>query len=106
MGRCCSMAIEFQFGKMKSFWRLLQSNVNTGVPVVAQRVKNPTSFHEDAGSSAGLARWVKDPELPQAAAWVIDAAQIRYCCGCGAGLQVQLLFDPSPGNFHMLQVWP
>ena len=31
-----------------------------GVPIVAQRVKNPTSIHEDAGPIPGLPRWVKD----------------------------------------------
>ena len=37
-----------------------------GVPIVAQRVKNPASTCDDAGLIPGLAQLVKDPELPQA----------------------------------------
>ena len=31
---------------------------------MAQQVKNPTSIHENVGSTLGLAHWVKDPVLP------------------------------------------
>lgn len=36
------------------------------VPFLAQRVKNPTSIYENAGSIPGLAQWAKDPVLLQA----------------------------------------
>ena len=36
------------------------------VPLLVQRVKNPTSSHEDAGLIPGLAQWVKELALPQA----------------------------------------
>ena len=36
------------------------------VPIVAQRVKNPTMLREDAGSTPGLDQGVKNRALPQA----------------------------------------
>ena len=36
----------------------------TGVPIVAQRLTNPTRIHEDSGSIPGLTQWIKDLTLP------------------------------------------
>ena len=36
----------------------------TGVPIVAQQLKNPTGIHKDVDSIPGLAQWVKEPVLP------------------------------------------
>ena len=35
-----------------------------GVPVVAQRLTNPTRIHEDTGLIPGLVLWVKNLALP------------------------------------------
>ena len=69
-------------------------NALLGVPVVVQRLTNPTKNHEVVGSIPGLTQCVKDPELLQAVAQVTDVAQIWCCCGCGISRQLQLRFNP------------
>ena len=70
------------FPSFSSYWKK-----SLGVPVVAQRVMNLTSTHEDARSSPGLAQQVKDPVL----LWLWCSPQLWF-------------LYPYPGNFHMSQV--
>ena len=39
-----------------------------GVPIAAQQIKNQTSIHENVGLVPGLAWWVGDPTVMEAAA--------------------------------------
>ena len=46
------------------YFNLHMKNGSLGLPVVVQRLKNPTSICEGAGSIPGLAQWIKDLALP------------------------------------------
>ena len=76
-----------------------------GRPRRGSVVTNPTGIHENMGSIHDLPQWVKDLALLQSVVQVTGAAQISSCCGYGVGWQLQLQFDPQPGDLHMLQVW-
>ena len=56
-------------------------NSNRGVPIVAQRIQNPTRNPEVVGSVPGLAQWVKDPACPRAVVSVTEEAQVWRGCG-------------------------
>ena len=85
----------YSFGKKKK---------RTGVPFVAQWLMNPARIHEDVGLVPGHAQWVKDLAFPGAVVYIADSAWILCCCSCDIGQQLQLRFDPYPGNFHTPQV--
>ena len=42
----------------------IQQFGHSGISTVAQKVKYPTSIHEDAGLIPGFAQWVKNPSFP------------------------------------------
>ena len=44
--------------------RWYNKKIETGVPVAAQWLTNPTRNHEVVGSIPGLAQWVNDLVLP------------------------------------------
>ena len=64
--------------------------VVAGVPLVAQRVKNPTSIHEDVGS------------IPHLVQWVTDLAMLWLWYRLAAAAVIQ----PCHRNCHMPQVQP
>ena len=44
--------------------KLLTKSNTEGVPFMAQKIKNSTRIHEDAGPIPSLTQWVKDLALP------------------------------------------
>ena len=56
----------------------IKKYAHLGIPIVAQRVKNPTSIHEDACSIPGLTQW-------------INRSDIAVSCGIGS----RLCSDPA-----------
>ena len=61
-------------------------NKSLGVSVAAQWVTNPTSIHEDAGSTPGPAQQIKESSIATSVVSVTNVVWILHCCGCGVGL--------------------
>ena len=73
----------------------LRTSVSDGGATVAQQAKDPPRIHEDVGSIPGLARWAKNPVLPQAAVTVMDPT-LLWLWGrpAAAGLIRTLAWEP------------
>ena len=83
------LARDYSFLICFAFWPHLfvgLKNICFGSSYCGSVVTNPTSIHEDMGSIAGLAQWVKDLALPWTVVWVADTAWIWHCRGCGQQL--------------------
>ena len=100
----CTPAQEFRYDagtaikrkkkKKKNYYRIFNlklcfTNIKTRSSCCGSVLRNPTSIREDTGLIPGFVQWVKDS-----------------ASSCGVGQQLQLRFDPEPGNLCMLQVRP
>ena len=71
-----------------SLLEILQKNIGE-LLLWLSRFRTLYSVCENVGLIPGLAQWVKDPVLLQAAVQVVDVARIPHCCSCGVGRLAQ-----------------
>ena len=76
MGKAWQVTFRKRTFRIKDIELILIKPSFVGVPIIAQRVKNPTNIGDDVGSIPGLAQWVKGSSI---ALKVTDVAWISCC---------------------------
>ena len=85
---------KFKKNKQRDWIKISLKKVYIGSSHCGSAVTTRLVYMRHGLTIPGLTQWVKDLLLPWAVVQVADMASMPCICGCGAGWQLQLWFDP------------